>query len=49
MYALGGIAFVLIAVLFVVAMDKLWFKIMLAALFLMAIGAIAYFGGRANI
>lgn len=49
MYSLGGIAIVVIAVLFVIGMDKLWFRIMIAALFLVAIATIAYFGGKANI
>lgn len=49
MYSLGGIAVVVVAVLFVIGMDKLWFRIMIAVLFLVAVAAIAYFGGKANI
>jgi hypothetical protein len=49
MYSMGGIAIIVVAVLFVIGMDKLWFRIMLAVLFLFAIAAIAYFGGSRNI
>jgi hypothetical protein len=49
MYSLGGIAIIVVAVLIVIGMDKLWFRIMIAALFLVGIVAIAYFGGRANV
>ena len=49
MYSMGGIAIIVVAVLFVIGMDKLWFRIMLAVLFLFAIAAIAYFGGSTNI
>ncbi len=48
-YTLGGFVIVLIAILFVIAMDKIWFKITIAILFLIIIFAIAYYAGMENV
>jgi hypothetical protein len=48
-YSLGGFLIILIAILFVISLDKLWFRITIAIIALIGIVAIAYYGGRANV